>query len=299
MTRWLNKYGEPCSHLFWGLVLFGLSTRLLASEIRVDSVQSATLNRSWKFHVYLPYAAHSQKNQQTYAVLYCLHGSGGDETDWDRAFPLLDTLIRTGKISPVIAISPGSGTSWWVDGLQPFESAFFKDLVPYVEKKYPVKTEKSARIVTGFSMGGYGALRYALTHPEFFGGAILLSPALYNDQPPLESSARTSGSFGEPFSPELWQKRNYPGILPKYFAAKSPVFFFIAAGDDDWNEPEGVRFNMELQSVLLYQTLHKAHENPAELRIVDGGHNWKLWFPLLKEGLETMAIQLDGFQIKK
>lgn len=298
MIRWIfPPKGHPNFQLVLGLLVFGCLSYLNASEIRVDSVQSASLNRPWKFHVYLPDAEKSS-SQQKYAVIYCLHGSGGDESDWDRAFPLLDTLIRTGKIPPVIAIAPGSGTSWWVDGQQPFESAFFKDLVPFVEKKYPIKIEKSARIVAGFSMGGYGALRYALTHPEFFGGAILLSPALYNEQPPLESSARTSASFGNPFSPKRWEKKNYQEILPKYFAALSPVCFFIAAGDDDWNEPEGVRFNMELQSVLLYQALHKSHDNPAELRIVNGGHNWKLWLPLLKQGLETMSTELDGFQIK-
>lgn len=266
-----------------------------ASEILTDSVKSKTLKRDWAFHVYLP-DGYSRTQNHLYPVLYCLHGSGGTDSDWDRAFPLLDSLINHQIISPVIAIAPGSGTSWWVNGRELFETAFFNDLIPYVENKYPIEKNRNARIVAGFSMGGYGALRYALIHPELFGGAILLSPALYDQQPPTESSARSSGAFGMPFSPKLWKKRNYPTILKTYFAKKSPVNFFIAAGDDDWNNPEGTQYNMERQVVYLYQELHKQHDNPAELRIVNGGHNWKLWLPMLAEGLETLSTHLNNFK---
>ncbi|MCF7824122.1 MAG: esterase family protein [Candidatus Marinimicrobia bacterium] len=277
------------------LTLLMLGGSLSAGSIKTDGIRSVVLKRNWDFHVYLP-DGYDPSGDRTYPVIYCLHGSGGNEQDWDRAFPLLDTLISQGLIPPVIAVAPGSKTSWWVDGVEKFESAFFQDLVPYVEKNYRITGQKESRIITGFSMGGYGALRYALIHPELFGGAILLSPALYSELPPLGSSARSSGAFGKPFSEKNWQERNYPQIIDQYRSAQSPVTIFIAAGDDDWNEPEGSEYNMEYQTVILYQALNKKMANPSELRIVNGGHDWKLWLPLFKEGLILSSRQLTGFR---
>ena len=46
-------------------------------------------------------------------------------------------------------------------------------------------------------MGGYGALRYSLAHPDLFGAAIVLSPAVYFPEPPSDSSTREFGAFGK------------------------------------------------------------------------------------------------------
>ena len=67
-------------------------------------------------------------------------------------------------------------------------------------------------------------------------------------------------------------------------SCRLPVF--ILCGDDDWNHPEGFEYNIEQQAVLLYGRLHRENDSPAELRIVDGGHNWRLWKPGFVEGIE-------------
>jgi len=152
-----------------------------------------------------------------------------------------------------------------VDGSNPWETAFIKELIPYVTRKYHLTDHRDGRCVAGFSMGGYGALRYGLRYPELFSSAILLSPAIYNGLPPKESSARSSGAFGNPFQAALWNDRNYPAILQDYLKQENQVFFFISAGDDDWNHPEGFHYNIEQQVVLLYGLLNKKNNNPAEL----------------------------------
>ncbi|MGH8224085.1 MAG: alpha/beta hydrolase, partial [Woeseiaceae bacterium] len=187
-------------------------------------------------------------------------------------------------------------TSWWVDGVEPIESAFFSDLLPDVRKKYSVSDEREARVVAGFSMGGYGAMRFALAHPERFGGAILLSPALYEHLPPIESSARSSGAFGTPFDPRLWTSRNYLALLPAYLAGQNSVQLFIGAGDDDWNHPGAHDMNIEIQATVFYNTLNKKHGSPAELRIADGSHDWALWLPLFEEAMKVMARELQPFR---
>lgn len=269
---------------------------LAKAEVVEESVYSPVLARTWAYHVYLPPSYDSTDNQ-TYPVLFLLHGSAGDETAWDPAFPVLDDLILRSEIAPVVAVAPGSATSWWVDGLERIETAFFSDLIPDVRDKYPVRNNREARVVAGFSMGGYGALRFALTCPEQFGGAILLSPALYAEQPPNGSSARSSGAFGRPFDSGLWASRNYTALLPGYLAKEMPVQVFIGAGDDDWNHPGDHGLNMEIQATLLYNKLNKQYGSPAELRIVDGSHDWTLWLPLFEEGITVMARDLTPFRV--
>ena len=274
----------------FALLLFALLGIAFAGETTTQEVESAALDRSWPFRLYLPDGYESSSLE--YPVIYLLHGSGGNETSWDEGIEIIDSLVQEGHIPPVIAVAPASGRSWWTDSVEPFESAFIEDLIPYVDANWRTIAEREGRAVAGYSMGGYGAVRYALAYPETFGAATALRPALYDQQPPPDSSARTTGAFGDPYEPDLWDERNYPALLDAYAESGLEVPMFIAVGDDDWNEPAGWEFNVEYQSALLYERLAKQHESPAELRVMDGGPDWELWGPAFEEALAYMAESL-------
>jgi len=243
----------------------------------VKSFFSQKLNRDWTYKIYLP-AKYQDDITSDYPVIYLLHGSDGDENSWDFIFPVIDSLINKNLIPPIIAIVPATGTSWWVDtSTEAYESAFTQDLIPEIEKQYRAIKERKGRGIAGYSMGGYGALRYALIYSELFGSAMILSAAIYHDLPPEGSSARTSGAFGRPFDDDLWRSKNYTTHLDNYFKNKIVVPLFIATGDDDWHHQEDFKYNVELQSVYLYGKLHKEGGSPAELRIINGGHTESVW----------------------
>ncbi len=256
--------------------------KIYAQSLETKSFFSKSLDRDWHFNLYLP---PGYDNENCYSIIYLLHGSGGNETDWNPGIKLIDSLIINGVISPIIAVAPSSGTSWWIDGLENFESAFFNDLIPYVENTYQVCNQRDKRFIAGFSMGGYGALRYSLTHPDLFSAAILLSPALYDELPPPESSARESGAFGKPFDENIWIQKNYPTILLKSNDDKEKVLLIITVGDDDWNHPEGINYNIDWQANLLFSKYNKELGGPAELRVYNGGHDWNLWLEAFSESL--------------
>ncbi|MDQ3398937.1 MAG: esterase family protein [Deinococcota bacterium] len=262
------------------------STTALAGRIMTEEFSSSTLGRTWMYNVYLPDGYNSSNLE--YPVIYLLHGSNGNESSWDEGIRVLDGLIQAGEVPPAIAIAPASGYSWWVDTLEPFETAITKDLIPHVDTTYRTIEDREGRAIAGFSMGGYGTLRYALVYPEVFGAATVLSPALYDQQPPPDSSARSTGAFGDPYDPELWTELNYPASLESFKSKGLEVPVFIAVGDDDWNEPAGWEFNVEYQSVLLFERLNKEAGSLAELRVVNGEHDWELWSPMLVEGLKYM-----------
>ena len=128
-------------------------------------------------------------------------------------------------------------------------------------------------------MGGYGAMRFALKYPEMFAAAALLSPAIYNPEPPENSVARTAGVFGAPvYDASIWKSFNYPALWEGYLAKKNPVPMYINSGDDD-------DFFTEFEAVQFYELLRK-NKQPAELRIVNGAHSWAVWESTIGDALK-------------
>jgi S-formylglutathione hydrolase FrmB len=276
-----------------GVLLLGLNSPLFsASTCRRLELKSRTLQRNWLYSLYLPDGYGT--DGKNYPVIYLLHGRGDNEFGWKPGITVLDSMIAAGLIPPMIAVGPSGDSSWWVDTLEPFETAVISELIPYIDANYSTITDRSGRAVAGYSMGGFGALRYALVYPELFGAAIVLSPALYDGDPPLDSSARSTGAFGTPFDPALWKRLNYPAVLEQYLHSKWKVPLFITAGDDEGNNPSDLHNNVEQQVVLLYGKVYKAGGKPAELRILNGGHSWNVWKKVLAEGLLYIFQFLSG-----
>lgn len=242
-----------------------------AGVVVTREFRSAALDRNWTYAVYLP-SGYENSNLR-YPVLYLLHGNGADLYEWvvkGRIQPTDDALIASGDIPPAVIVMPDAGTTWYVDRKEKMETAFIQDLIPDVEKSFRVLTHRDGRLIGGESMGGYGSLRFALKYPEMFRAAALLSPAIYNPEPPQNSSARRVGVFGTPeFDLAIWKSLNYPPLWDAYLARKLPVPMYLNSGDDD-------DFLIEKEVVQLYEIL-RANRQPAELRIVDGAHVWAVW----------------------
>jgi enterochelin esterase-like enzyme len=181
-----------------------------------------------------------------------------------------DALIARGDIPPCVIVMPDAGTSWFVDRKENMETAVIADLIPDVEKNWKVLSSRPGRLVAGLSMGGYGAMRFSLKYPELFAAAALLSPAIYNPEPPENSSARRVGVFGAPdYDAAVWKAYNYPVLWDAYLVKKLPVPMYINSGDDD-------DFFIEAEATQFYSLLRR-NKQPAELRIVNGAHVWQVW----------------------
>src|SRR3954466_8592385 len=140
---------------------------------------SGALGRTIPYTLYRP----SARPELRLPVLYLFHGAGGTERDWvemGRAKETLDRLIESGRIKPLLVVMPMAGNSWYVDnpdpgGAGPMAQALTRDLVAHVEGAYPTLGCREARAVGGLSMGGYGALLYAMDNPGRYVAAFSLS----------------------------------------------------------------------------------------------------------------------------
>ena len=253
-----------------------------ASTVSTREFDSAALERKWSYIAYLPTGY--DESDLRYHVLYLLHGNAQKAYDWVERGHIqqtADQLIAAGRIPPAIIVIPEAGTTWFVDRKEKMETAVVQDLLPEIQRRFRTIERRDGRLVAGLSMGGYGAMRFALKYPETFAAAALLSPAIYGPEPPATSSARRVGVFGSPgFDVRVWESLNYPALWDAYLAKGMPVPMYINSGDDD-------QFYIEKDAVDFYEMLRK-NKRPAELRIVDGGHSWDVWSGTVGDALVFM-----------
>lgn len=166
---------------------------------KLDSIQypSTTVGTTRKALVYTPPGYNKKKK---YPVLYLLHGIGGDEKEWLRGGNppvILDNLYAAGKIAPMIVVMPNGramkddravGNIFdpeKVEAFATFERDLLNDLIPFIEKKFPVYTDREHRAIAGLSMGGGQSLNFGLGNLDKFAwvGGFSSAP---NTKPPQE-----------------------------------------------------------------------------------------------------------------
>ncbi len=258
------KLSRTLSGLFTALAVTMAAWAADAGTVVSQKFQSPTLGRDWVYNVYLPDGYDSGKLR--YPVMYLLHGNAGDENEWvakGDAQKTIDRLIADGQMPPAVIVLPSATTTWYVDRKEPMETAFLKDLMPEVERKFRVINDRMGRVIGGVSMGGYGSLRFALKNPEMFAAVALVSPAIYVPEPPETSSARRVGVFGgEKYDAEVWKSLNYPTLIDAFLAKKISMPVHFSSGDHD-------EFQIEYHATNLYN-VWRDNKIPAELRVIDG-----------------------------
>lgn len=149
---------------------------------KIDSVkyQSKTVGTTRKALIYTPPGFNKKKK---YPVLYLLHGIGGDEKEWLKGGNpqlILDNLYAEKKIEPMIVVMPNgramkddaaTGNIMAPDkvaAFATFEQDLLKDLIPFVESKYPVLKDREHRAIAGLSMGGGQSLNFGLRNLDQF-----------------------------------------------------------------------------------------------------------------------------------
>ena len=139
---------------------------------KIDTVtyKSKTVGVNRKALIYTP-PGYSPKKK--YPVLYLLHGIGGDEKEWfvqGQPQVILDNLYADKKIEPMIVVLP-NGRAMKDDratgdiygkaaAFATFEQDLLTDLIPSVEKKYPVLKDREHRAIAGLSMGGRAIVEF-------------------------------------------------------------------------------------------------------------------------------------------
>jgi enterochelin esterase-like enzyme len=166
-------------------------------KIDTISYNSTTVGATRKTIIYTPPGYSKDKK---YPVLYLLHGIGGDEYEWlNGGHPeiILDNLYAEKKVEPMIVVMPNgramkddrvTGNIFdpeKVEAFATFEKDLLNDLIPYIEKNFPVIANRESRAIAGLSMGGGQSLNFGLGNLDKFAwvGGFSSAP---NTKPPQE-----------------------------------------------------------------------------------------------------------------
>jgi enterochelin esterase-like enzyme len=232
------------------------SLRTAISHGKIDSViyTSKTVGTNRKALIYTP-PGYSKNNK--YPVFYLLHGIGGDEREWLRGgHPeiILDNLYDENKIVPMIVVMPNGRAmkddratgnmmaSDRVEAFATFEKDLINDLIPFIEKKYPVIKDREHRAIAGLSMGGGQSLNFGLGNLDKFAwiGGFSSAP---NTKPP------------EQLVPDPEEARNKLKVL------------WISCGDSDGL----ITYSQRTHDYL------NANNVPHIYYIEPGVHDFKVW----------------------
>ncbi len=264
------------------------------------SMHSHILDREVKYSVILPEDYYRENG--AYPLVYMLHGLGDDETSWlefGRVSQYYDEEIAKGNISPMIFIMPEGYRTYYVNdykGTFLYEDMFVKELVPYIDSVYRTMPDPQYRGLTGYSMGGFGALSLHLKHPGLFGSAV-----------PLSISIRTDEQYMTEYAPE-WDEqwgRLFGGVgtegpdrITDFYQLNNP-FYIVPSISSDYKEYRIYMDNGDDEQTLCRsnEELHILMRNtgfPHEYRVRDGGHSFEYWCSALPNALHFLSDAFEG-----
>jgi enterochelin esterase-like enzyme len=261
------------------LVLNGFSQIPQGKVIEGQSMPSKITGYNVNYSIYLP--ADYDVSKRSYPVVYLLHGYSDNETAWVQFGEVnlaADRAIASREIPPMIIVMPDAKVTFYINdaaGKDRYEDMFFQEFIPHIEKTYRIRAKKEFRAVSGLSMGGYGALVYALHHPDMFIACAPFSAAVWTDEEvmkmPYSSFNKRMERMGCDSTNRLcenWRKNSILDLVKTLPKEKiETVRFYIDCGDDDFL----VKGNMALHALMV--DLKIKHE----FRIRDGEHNWLYW----------------------
>jgi S-formylglutathione hydrolase FrmB len=257
------------------------------------------LGRALGYGVYLPpsYAASPAK---TYPVLYFLHGLFEDETRWSMrggTDQIMNRMIADGRIGEFIVAIPYGGTSFYTntrDGSEKWEDAIVTEFIPMIESTYRVNASKANRGISGTSMGGYGALKIAMKHPDLFGSASAHSAVLLEDLSAAKVSLGRLQRFQALFNriyginqDLVYWEANNPMTLAKDTRKLNGLKLYFDCGTED-------DYGFDLGTKQLDAMLTKAGY-PHEAHLYPGGHGWDY---AMKHTNESLLFHWKAFSGK-
>jgi len=213
-------------------------------------------------------------------VLYLLHGLSDDASAWQR-YTSIETLAAAYGL---VVVMPSAGRSFYTD--QPNGQAYFSyltdELPRYLKEVFGLAPGRKNTFIAGNSMGGYGAFKAALLHPERYAAAGsfsgVLSLAVLSLDPDDERRHEFLTLFGDfdklsgsEHDPATWLKRMAKD------PSKQPRLFITVGRQEDVYPLSGYFHNI-CQSMGIKSEYYEE----------DGQHDWFQWERQIRRFLEAI-----------
>ena len=161
--------------------------------------------------------------KQRWPVLFLLHGHGDAFDSW--ANPKRGDVRTVATGFPGLIVMPEGARGWYVNwwnggrrGEPGWERYYLDELVPAIEKRFPIRRGRRWHAIAGLSMGGEGAMMFAIRRPGWFGSVAAFSGPLSIQRPEWPHGFDTQGEkhtdvFGDPEANEFYWRGHNPTAL--------------------------------------------------------------------------------------
>ena len=214
-----------------------------------------------------------------FPAFYLLHGLSDDHTVWVRR----TSIERYVEHLPLIVVMPNGERGFYTDSKSnpkaAFETNLLRDLIGFVDNTFQTIPKRAGRVIGGLSMGGYGAVKIALKHPDLFCAAVSHSGAL--------------AFASRPFSKDdEWGREWIPVFGKNPQGGSEDIFALIERADR--NSLPALRIDCGIDDFLIEDNrrLHQHLENlgiPHEYQEFPGEHNWAYWDEHVQEAIAFFA----------
>ncbi|SDT30899.1 S-formylglutathione hydrolase FrmB [Microlunatus soli] len=216
-------------------------------------------------------------------LLYLLHGLSDDDTTWLRR----TSIERYAAPLGLAVVMPQVHRSFYHDQAYggAYQTFLTEELPALVHSMFRVSDRPEDTFVAGLSMGGYGALHWALSKPERFAAAASLSGAvnitgLRTNRPRPDDPRMFERIFGDqpiPDSADLF------ALLSSIDVAECPALY-VGCGTEDALEPDNRKLVRAIEDAGL----------PVRTSFVPGEHEWGLWDAEIRQVLEWLPLPADS-----
>jgi len=251
------------SSIVFVFAVFSSVLSVNAADVKKATTHSQSMNKEIGVVVVTPEGYNAD---ESYPVLYLLHGYSGNENDWITKVP---DIKNYADLYHFIIVCPDGGFSSWyfdspVDNSLKYETYITKELIAWVDQSFSTIESPAGRAITGLSMGGHGALYLAFRHQDVFGAAGSMSGGV--DIRPFPGNWDLAKRLGDYAGyKQNWEDNSVINLVYKLRPGSLQITF--DCGVDDFFF--GV--NCRLHEKLLERNI------PHDFTIRPGGHSWEYW----------------------
>lgn len=216
-------------------------------------------------------------------VLYLLHGLSDDHSAWVR----YTSIERYAAEAGLAVVMPAVGRSFYANEAHGHRYWDFvsEELPTIVGDFFAVSTAREDTYVAGLSMGGYGALKLGLTHPDRYAAAASLSGAL--DLRGLLSGTDERNVWERVFDRQLRDEDDLYSLLTAEGVSGVRIPLWIGCGTED-------ELVAGVQEPFIGAARAAGHQVTTDLR--PGVHEWGLWDSMIRDVVEWLpsAVLQEG-----
>ncbi|MFC4699974.1 alpha/beta hydrolase [Glaciecola siphonariae] len=287
---------------FLGLALFlfvlvssGCASHTYVERSTYEQIYSPAMGREMAYSVYTP---ENWTPSESLPLMVLLHGARDDHKSFDKfgVGLTLDKAIAEGRAPRMIVVSPNGELGFWEnwhDGSRLYRDWVVKDLMPHVSKQYSSLPCPEFCYISGISMGGHGAMRFAYYEPNTFSSVAAISAPIISKLHPGEPSlGKTILKWLIP-TDRIWgdidaDASNVPKDLDPYISwvERQDMYMqplLLVWGTEDHKDI--VQANSHFQAHLA------AHNKPHSWFTYEGKHKWIYWREIMPRVMRFHARQ--------